>query len=106
MTDQLTALEALEAAVEAGGFRIEPSIVAFGGQQTNNASRSFHGDMSAAIALAESVVPEWGWFIDSTGRAELFNPNNIRTVKSHNVFPTRALLLTVIRAKIVEVKEW
>lgn len=63
------------------------------------ASSAWHGSADAAIALCEALLPGWGW-----GKVDdLIFVTNKEIFLSESIAPlARALLLAVLRAKLME----
>lgn len=112
MTDQLTALKALEQAVVAGGVNVptfyHSAKVALP-ESPSLALQAYNGSLDAAKKLHEAVLSdEWGAMLADWGpqnewtcdlSAQLFEP-----VESGNKCPARAWLLSIIRALIAQLE--
>lgn len=63
------------------------------------AHRAYHGDLNAAAALHEALLPGWGWEMyhqDGCRVWESGNPTNLFIGKATD--PARAWLLAILRA--------
>ena len=70
-------------------------------------SQSYHGSVDAAIALCEALLPGWEWEINSAGQvARVFRDGwmDDTSIWADNPNPARALLLAVLRAKLMEME--
>lgn len=103
------ALAALIEAVEAGTAtmhdfaRVFPSESAYGKTTWGTAHNAFSGDLNAAKALHEALLPGWHWFVSqcrSGGRATVWHDlDKCRaSFSADDPVPSRALLLAILRA--------
>lgn len=68
----------------------------------SNANSAYRGSVDAAIALCEALLPGWKWAVYGDGHAHLWLQLN--TADGDASTPARALLLAVLRAKLMEVE--
>lgn len=97
-------LRKLIEAVEAGRDDSEKWHPALG-EHGYTAMMAFHGDLNAAKALHDALMPGWGYLI-SAHDAEIWRegeyPNTIAAQVKDN--PARAWLLAILRATEAEVR--
>jgi len=102
MTDDLRKL--IEA-VENGTFLMDTLEPA---RTERIAYEAFGGSVDAAIALCEALLPGWDWSMHGNGQATLWPPGTIDEQNKGAIEadmesqPARALLLAVLRAKLME----
>lgn len=107
MTDRITALRALEKAVEAGcvGAGLNTASV-FGDNQTAmDAVDAFYGSWDAAKSVQDAELPGWVGSVDTDGFARIFRPGPVITVMETvrlDGMTSRAWLLAIIRAIIAQ----
>lgn len=63
---------------------------------------AFSGSLDAAIVLCEALLPGWSAVIRTNGSAQIIGPNFRRFHGECHDKPARALLLAVLRAKLME----
>lgn len=90
-----TDLDRLIEAVEAGAFAMD----VLPPHQEITAYNAFSGDLNAAVALLGALLPGWGW-----GRMNdrMFVEHGDSVFSARGPNPARALLLAVLRAKLME----
>lgn len=106
------ALRRLIGAVEKGvtpgvGWTV-PVFGEAGFAEQQDCRKAFRGDLNAAVALHEALLPDWHWLVSvdrsGAGARVWHEPDKVRAAFSaRSVTPARALLLAVLRAKLKEV---
>ena len=68
---------------------------------------AFRGSVDAAIALCEALLPGWHWNVSADGVARVVIPSVLRPplIVGRSKHPARALLLAVLRAKLMETED-
>lgn len=111
MDCQLTALDALIEAVEAGTWpedwrEVTRALTLHPDERHIHAKRAFNGSHDAALALHEALLPGWGWSLSAhsgsigkyTQDAMVDAINPFRCYGANSSTPVRAWLLSILKA--------
>jgi hypothetical protein len=93
----------LLAKVEAGEWDNHGTSWLFSNDR-RHAFSAFHGDLNAAKALHEAVLPGWGWsYYSDDGHFLVGHPTDGKIYEeTHNDTPARAWLIAILKALIAE----
>lgn len=104
MSDLRKLIEAVQSGTaKATDFHCEPFYSCRDGEYTS-AVNTYCGDLNAAKALHEALLPEWEWTVHSNGQAVVWPPGTIDEQNAGMIEtdidgqPARALLLAILRA--------
>ena len=111
MDCQLTALDALIEAVEAGTWpedwrEVTRALTLHPDERHIHAKRAFNGSLDADLALHEALLPGWGWSLNAnSGPASKLSQdaivdaiNPFRCHGGNSSTPARAWLLAILKA--------
>ncbi|UNY40270.1 hypothetical protein KLEP181_gp63 [Paracoccus phage vB_PmaP_KLEP18-1] len=101
------ALDKLIEAVGAGEWDYEEDVFKMFSPARGMTVRAYHGDLNAALALHEALLPGWEWDVASSDAAAVFTGSALSgpSELAASSTPARAWLLAILRAYRQQVQQ-